>query len=141
MRSLIVLQRLAKQAVDRERQALLAILRDIADVEGQIETWQRSMQREMSADLDFMTSGATLTAFIGSGKSQLLALQERLAQLQDAHAVQMGRVREERVAQKRFELLAERRAEEAAQAAAKKEQKEMEELVTLRNGRRRRSST
>lgn len=139
MRSLIVLQRLAKQAVDRERQALLTIQRDMAEVESQIETWQRSIQRETSADLDFMTSGATLTAFIGSGKSHLLALQERLAELREAHAAQMDRVREERVSQKRYELLTERRAQQAAQDAAKKEQKEIEEIVTIRSDRRRQS--
>ena len=135
MRSLIVLQRLAKQAVDRERQALLAIQRDIAEVESQIETWQQSIQRETSTDLDFMTSGATLTAFVGSAKTHLLVLQERLAQLQDGHAAQMERVREERVSQKRYELLAERRARQAALDAAMKEQKKIEEILTMRSGR------
>ena len=140
MRSLIVLQRLAKEAVDRERQALLAIQRDMTAVENQIETWQQALQREMSADLDFMSSGATLIAFIGSGKAQLSGLQEQLAQLQEAHAVQMSRVREERVSQKRYELLAERRAQQAVADAAKKEQKEIEEIVTSRSDRRRQSS-
>ena len=131
MRSLDVLQRLAKQAVDRERQVLQAIGGEIATVEADIEIRQEAIEREASAPLDFMTSGATLNAFIRARKIQIQMQRERLAGLQQAYDAQIERVRQERVEQKRYELLIERRAKQAALEAAAKEQKTIDELVTI----------
>ncbi|MEM8948960.1 MAG: flagellar FliJ family protein [Pseudomonadota bacterium] len=136
MRSLHVLQRLAKQAVDRERQALQAIAGEIADVEAAIETRQKAIEHEASAPLDFMTSGATLDAFIQAGRVQIQVLRKRLAELQSSYDAQIERVRQERVEQKRYELLIERRAEQAARETAAKEQKTIDELVTIKAGRK-----
>ena len=71
MRSLDILQRLAKQAVERERQALQAIGAEIAAVESTIEDKQRAIDAESSASLDFMTSGVTLSAFIRVNKQRM----------------------------------------------------------------------
>ena len=108
MRSLDVLQRLARQAVDRERQVLQAISNEIAFYESEIEIRQKAIAEEASAPLDFMTSGATLTAFLQAGKAQIQGHRERLARLQEAYDAQIERVRLERVEQKRNELLIER---------------------------------
>lgn len=131
MRSLDILQRLAKQAVDRERQALQAISGEIADVEADIEARLKTIECEASASLDFMTSGATLTAFIRAGKVQIQARRERLKGLQVAYEMQIERVRQERVEQKRYELLIERRAKQEALEMVAKEQKTIDELVTI----------
>ena len=132
MKALGVLQRLAGQAVDRERRALLAIGAEITQVEGQIENWVRTMENEASASPDFRTSGATLPAFIETGKARIRALEERLADLQKAHDAQLDCVRRERVEEKRFERLAERRRKQAAQDAAAREQKTIDDLAAMR---------
>ncbi|MGI9488712.1 MAG: flagellar FliJ family protein [Geminicoccaceae bacterium] len=131
MRSLDVLQRLAKQEVDRERQVLQAISSEIATVEAEIEIRQKAIAQEASAPLDFMTTGATLTAFLQAGEVLIQTLRERLARLQEVYDAQIERVRQERVEQKRYELLIERRAKQAALEAAAKEQKTIDELVTI----------
>lgn len=135
MSALDVLQRLAKQAVGQERQALLAIGDELAGVEGEIGDMQRAIDLEASAPLDFMTSGVTLAAFIKAKKRRMHALKSRLQQLQQAYEAQLGRVRDERVEQNRYELLAERRTRQAALEAAAKEQKAIDELVTIKAGR------
>ncbi|MGI9421279.1 MAG: flagellar FliJ family protein [Geminicoccaceae bacterium] len=132
MKALGVLQRLAGQAVDRERRALLAIGAEITEVEGRIENWMRTMENEASASPDFRTSGATLPAFIEASKARVRALEERLADLQQAHEAQLERVRRERVEEKRFERLAERRSKQAALEAAAREQKTIDDLVAMR---------
>lgn|GEM_PF-7067616 len=136
MKSLDVLQHLAKQTVDHERQILLAIKSDMADVEQQIEAWLQAIQRETSAQLDFTSTGATLPAFINNGKAHIQGLRDRLVQLQETYDAQMERVQQERILEKRYELLAERRAKQAALEAAKREQKTIDELVILGNRRR-----
>ena len=137
MRSLDLLQRLAKQAVDRERQVLQAIVSEIESVEATIENRLKAIERESQAPLDFMTSGATLDAFIQAGKAQIETLKKRLSELQSSFDAQIERVRRERVEQKRFERLIERRAEQTALEAAAKEQKTIDELVAINSGRKR----
>ncbi len=136
MKSLSILQRIAKQAVDRERQALQVIGSEIATVEADIENRRQAIEREASASPDFMTSGATLNAFIRAGEIQIKVRRERLRELQEAYAIQIERLRQERVEQKRYELLIERRAKQAALEAAAKEQKTIDELVAISNRQR-----
>ncbi|MEM7042047.1 MAG: flagellar FliJ family protein [Pseudomonadota bacterium] len=131
MKSLRVLERLAEQAVDRERQALLAIDGKIAEVEGQILALRQAIGREAAARLDFMTSGATLSAYIEASTKRLEQLNGVLEQLRDARQAQLERVLAERIEQKRYERLAERRASQAVLEAAAKDQKAIDELVTI----------
>lgn len=135
MGSLDVLQRLAKLDVDRERQVLLAISSEIADAEGEIEASLQALECEASASLDFMTTGATLDAFIHAGRARVRAQRERLAGLHKAYDAQIECVRRKRVEQKRFELLIERRAQQEARKTAAKEQKTIDELAAI-SGRR-----
>ena len=135
MRSLDILTRLAKQAVEQERQALQAIGAEIEAVEDEIEAKQRAIEAEAAAPLDLMTSGVTLDAFIQANKQRMQDLRGRLQQLREAHEQQLERVRAERIEQKRYELLADRRAKQAALEAAAKEQKTIDELVTIKAGR------
>lgn len=132
MKSLDVLQRLAGQAVDRERRTLSTIAAKIADVESQIDATLQAVEHEASASLDFMTSGATLTAFIEASNRRAHELRGQLLALQDAFDAQAERVRLERVEQKRYERLIERRAQETARETAAKEQKTIDELVAMR---------
>ena len=127
-----MLQRLAKQAVDRERQALLTIGAEIAEVEARIANRRRAIEREAAAPLDFMTSGATLPAFLAAAKTEIETLRARLVELQQTYDAQLERVRQERTEQKRYQTLAERRAKRDAQALAAKEQKAIDELVIMR---------
>lgn len=137
MSSLDVLQRLAGQAVDQERQRLQTIGTEIADVENEIDDVNRMIVQETSAPLDFMTSGATLAAFIQAKNARLQDLKERLRGLREAYDAQIGRVREMRVEEKRYELLAERRATQMALEMAAKEQKTIDELVAIGHARTR----
>ncbi|MGI9509729.1 MAG: hypothetical protein ACR2QJ_10330 [Geminicoccaceae bacterium] len=135
MRSLDVLRRLARQAVEQERRALLAIGTEIEAVEGDIEAMRRAIGIEASKPLDFMTSGATLAAFIAANKQRMRDLEVRRQQLQLAYDAQLERMRDERTEEKRYELLAERRARQAALEAAAKEQKTIDELVAIKAAR------
>ncbi|MEZ5935325.1 MAG: hypothetical protein R3F54_26060 [Alphaproteobacteria bacterium] len=131
MKSLATLQRLAKMAVDQERQALLAIGGEIADLETAIERQRQAIEREAAASLDVMTSGVTLIAYIEAGKARIRELETRRQALRQAYDIQLERVRAQRVEEKRYERLAERRAEQAAREADAKEQKMIDELVTI----------
>ncbi len=110
--------------------------RGITDVEAAIQRARQAIVRETAASPDFMTSGSTLPAYIAAEKARIRALEERMEALRQAYDLQLGRVRQERVEEKRYERLAERRAAKAAREAAEKEQKAIEELVTM-GGRRR----
>lgn len=96
---------------------------------------RQMIEREASLSLDFMTSGATLSAYIAAGKARIQNLQRRLEELQKDYDVQLERVQRERVEEKRYERLAERQAEQAALDVAAKEQKTIDELVIM-SGRR-----
>ncbi len=133
MKSLAVLQRLAKQAVDQERQALVAIGNEIEDLKAEIQTAHHAMEQEAGASLDVKTSGATLPAYLQASRARIYDLEQRVQALQQAFELQLERVRQQRVEEKRYARLAERRAEKAAAEAALKEQKTIEELVISRH--------
>jgi flagellar export protein FliJ len=135
LKALAVLQRLAKQAVDQERQALLAIGNEIKSLEGEIQAARETIGREAGASPDFMTSGATLPAYIQRTKRHINDMELRIQALQQAFELQLERVRQQRVEEKRYERLAARRAEQAETEAAAKEQKAIDELVACRHGR------
>jgi flagellar export protein FliJ len=131
LKALAVLQRLAKLAVDHERQALLAIGGEIADLEGEIDRWRQAIARESADFPDVMTSGATLAAYVAASKARMRELETRCQALRQAYDIQRERVRAQRIEEKRYQRLAERRAEQAAREAAAKEQKTIDELVTI----------
>lgn len=135
MRSLNVLKRLAKQAADRERQVLLGVAADINAVEQQIQQIKRKIEQESASSWDVMTTGRTFSAFVQGSKHRISLLEERLRQLTEAYDTQSERVRKERTEEKRYELIAERRAAREASEAALREQKEIDELVSIRHGR------
>jgi flagellar export protein FliJ len=135
LKSLGVLKRLAKLAVDQERQALVAIGNEIQSLEGEIRAARETIGREAAASPDFMTSGVTLPAFIQASKLRISEMELRIQALGQAFELQLERVRQQRVEEKRYERLAERRAEQAEAEAAAKEQKAIEELVACRHGR------
>ena len=131
MRSLAILQRLAKQAVDQERRALQEISAGMAAAEAEIDDARHAIERESALDIDVMTSGATLTAFIEASNRRIEGLKARLRQLEQAYSAQIERLHHVRIEEKRYELLAERRAKELALEAEKKEQKAIDELAVI----------
>lgn len=137
MGSFDVLVRLAKQAVDQERRALQQINVVIAEVEQQILDLDAMRATEAANGSDFMTTGATLPAYIRANKQRVQAAVKQGQALQAQHAVQLQKLQQQRIELKRYELLAERRAKRAAAEAAAKEQKVIDELVTIKAGRRR----
>ena len=137
MRSLDVLKRLAKQAVDRERRTLLQIAAEIGAVEQQILGIKQKIEQESAMQWDVMTTGRTFSAFVDSSKNQIGLLEERLRQLAEAYNTQSEHVRRERTEEKRYALIADRRAAREASEAALREQKEIDELVSTRHGRQR----
>lgn len=137
MASLDVLARLAQQAVDRERQALMQINKVMAEVEKQIEILGAQAEAEATKGADFMGAGATLSAFLQVSRMRVHAARGELAKLRADHANQLDKLKQQRIELKRYELLAERRAKREADALATKEQKVIDELVTIKAGRRR----
>jgi flagellar export protein FliJ len=136
MGSLDVLIRLAKQTVDQERLALMALNIEIAKVEQRIQDLKDMTASETVAGLDFMTSGATLTAFIRANKQRIQQHELRLQELRKRQDTQLECIRNERTELKRYELLAERRAKQTFEEVAAKEQRAIDELVVVRAGRR-----
>lgn len=135
MRSLAILERLAKQAVDRERRALRVIVDEITEVEDEITAHRATIERETTSPLDIMTSGVTLTAFVGATKDRIKNLENHLEQLREAYDAQLERVKTERIEEKRYATLAERRKERMAREAAEREQRVIDELAAIRHSR------
>jgi flagellar export protein FliJ len=133
---LATLARLERQELDGRRGELVAEQGGLERVEARLwqhqAAWSEAMTLAVTseAELDFWGS-------IARGTRQVL---DRTAQ---AHAAQATRVGEARdavhaslVELKRLEVLAERRAQRRHAAAAKAERLELDELATLRHGRR-----
>lgn len=137
MGSFDVLARLAKQAVDQERQVLQRINGAIIDVEQRIEDLGAKTRAEAAKGTDFMTVGATLPAFIQANKLRVQAAVDHLQKLQLAHADQLQKLQQRRIELKRYELLIERRQKRLAEDLARKEQKTIDDLVLIKAGRRR----
>ncbi len=135
MASLDLLARLAKQEVDRERQALHKLSTEIAETEQRIADLAGVMASEAAKPLDFMTTGATLVAFVEASKQRIEASKAHLSDLLLRRQTQLARLQEKRLELKRYETLAERRAQQAKAAAAAKEQKAIDELVAIKAGR------
>ncbi|MGI9491867.1 MAG: hypothetical protein ACR2QF_05630 [Geminicoccaceae bacterium] len=139
MGSLDVMVRLARQAVDRERQALLEINAAMAKIERQIDDLAAMARSEAKKGGDFMTTGATLTAFLRANRQRAMVAVEQLQTLQTAKSDQLLKLQQQRVELKRYELMAERRAKQKAEDLAAKEQRVIDELLVTR-GKRRRSA-
>ncbi len=135
MSSLDVLARLAKQAVDQERQALQQINNAIAEHEQRIEDLRIATAAEARHGADFMTVGATYPAYVRANKLRVEAAIAELRNLRSAHADQLQKLQDKRVELKRFELLIERREQRLAEEMAAKEQKAIDELVIAKAGR------
>lgn len=136
MRSLAILERLAKQAVDQERKKLQAIIAEITAVEEEIASLECRIEQEAASSLDIMTTGATLNAFIRSKKLRIHGLKAHMMTLEQARDMQIEQVRHERVEEKRFALLAERRARQIRLEEEERERKTIDELVSIKAGRR-----
>lgn len=136
MAALDVLARLAKQAVDQERQALQRINAAIDEAERTIRDLKAGTTAEAAFGKDFMTAGTTLPAYLRANKLRVQAVSANVRNLQAAQAEQLQKLQQKRIELKRFERLSERRAKHAADDLAAKEQKAIDELVMIKAGRK-----
>jgi flagellar export protein FliJ len=129
--------RLARQAVDRERQVLQEINAAMAKIEQHIDNLAAMARSEADKGGDFMTTGATLVAFLRANKQRAKAAAEHLQNLQTVKSEQLLKLHQQRVELKRYERMAERRAKQRAEDLAAKEQRVIDELLTTKSKRRR----
>lgn len=129
------LARLAKQAVDAERQVLQTIDATILEAEQKVENLRAQAAVEAGHGQDFMTTGATLSAYLRANKLKIQEAQKRLQALRAAHGIQLKKLQQQLVEQKRCEALVERQRKRLADEAAAKEQKEIDDFVTIKSGR------
>ena len=132
MGALDVMVRLAKQAVDRERQALQEINVAMTKIEQHIEDLAALARSEANKGGDFMTTGATLVAYLRANKQRAKAAAEQLQKLQSAKSEQLSKLHQQRVELKRYERMVERRAKQKAEDLAAKEQRVIDELLTTK---------
>jgi len=125
--------RLAKQAVDRERQELQAINAAISKVEQQIDELAVMARSEADKGADFMTVGTTLSAYLRANKLRTQAATGQLRDLQNAKIEQLRKLQQQRVELKRYELIAERRMKQEAKSLAAKEQRAVDDLLMTRS--------
>jgi len=130
-----VLARLAKQAVDEERQKLHRINVAILETEKRIDELRAKARTEAGNGQDFMTIGATLPAYLQANKLRVQQAAHHLRQLEAAHADQLQKLQQQRIEWKRSEKLAERQRKRIADEIEAKERKEISELVTIKAGR------
>lgn len=135
MKSLHVLARLAGQAVDEAQQILRQINHDIETVEQKIEQLGRTAIAEVSHGKDFMTSGATLPAYLGANKRHIEEAFERLQALKLNYKNQHQQMMEKRIELKRFELLIERHHHRLAKERVAEEQRKLDDLVAAKAAR------
>ena len=134
MAALEVLLRLARQAIDSERRSLQNINQAIANVEQRIQDLRAVTVKEAAGEPDFMTVGATLAAFVKANKLREEGAYAQLDKLRAEQGKQLQRLQEKRVELRRYELLAERRAEREAEETKRQEQKTIDDLVMIKLG-------
>ena len=135
MGSLDLVARLAKQDLDRQRQALHKLNTEIVEAEQRIADLTAAMASEAARPLDFMTTGATLAAYIQASRQRIETSRAHLSDLLTRQKAQLAELQKKRLELKRYETLAERRTRQARAAAVAKEQKVIDELVAIKAGR------
>lgn len=136
MQALAVLARLARQQIDRERQALGALDTAMADTHAEIGRLRQSVADERQAAIPGV-GDAFLAAYITASRKRERSLLTRLAALEQARLGQVERLLEQRLGLKRLELLTGRRAERRQAALQRADQRALEDLIQARRGRAR----
>ncbi len=134
MEALATLARLARQQIDRERQALSAVDAAMAELHAEIERLRQSVADERQATIGGV-GDAFLAPYIAASRTRENSLLARLAELEQARVVQIERLLEQRLGLKRLERLSVRRAERQNAAQQRASRQALEDLIQTRHGR------
>jgi flagellar export protein FliJ len=135
--ALAVLARLARQALDEERQRLLGTDEAIAAVCDQRAGLREAAELERRAAGGFTDGNARIVTYLRRVAARAQRLQAELRRLEHQRAAEAARLAERHVELKRLEILVERRAERARAERIRREQQTTDELVVLRQHRQR----
>jgi flagellar export protein FliJ len=129
---LAVLARLARQALDAERQALAETDQATDVTRAMLADLRQSAEGERRAARGLVDGNARLVTYLRRVRGQERELEAELCRLENQREAQTARLAERHAELKRLEILLERRAERARAERLRREQKAIDELVLLR---------
>jgi flagellar export protein FliJ len=132
---LAVLARLARQALDAERQALAETDQATDVTRAMLADLRQSAEGERRAARGLVDGNARLVTYLRRVRGQERELEAELCRLENQREAQTARLAERHAELKRLEILVERRAERARAERLRREQKAIDELVLLRRPR------
>jgi flagellar export protein FliJ len=132
---LAVLARLARQALDAERQALAETDQATDVTRAMLADLRQSAEGERRAARGLVDGNARLVTYLRRVRGQERELEAELCRLENQREAQTARLAERHAELKRLEILLERRAERARAERLRREQKAIDELVLLRRPR------
>jgi flagellar biosynthesis chaperone FliJ len=136
MDALTVLARLARQALDEERLALVRIDHAIGAARDLLVEADQAAERERRAACALAEGNVRLLPYLRRMHGQAGTLAAEIRGLENQRQAQAARLSERHLELRRLEILIERRAERARIEAEWREQTAMDDLVQLRRWRR-----
>jgi hypothetical protein len=134
--ALTVVARLARQAVDAERRALVRIDQAIGATRAMLIEARAAAERERRVSCALADGHVRLLACLRRMHGRAEALAAELHGLENQRQAQAARVSERHLELRRLEILIERRAERASMEAEWRAETAVDELVQLRRWRR-----
>jgi flagellar biosynthesis chaperone FliJ len=134
--ALTVVARLARQALDAERRALVQIDQAIDATRDMLIEAHEAAERERRATCALADGHVRLLAYLRRMHGRAEALAAKLRGLENQRQEQAARVSERHLELRRLEILIERRTERASIEAEWRAQAAVDELVQLRRWRR-----
>jgi flagellar export protein FliJ len=132
---LAVLVRLARHALDAERQALAQTDQAAGVIRAMLSDLREAAERERDAARGLVDGNARLVTYLRRVQGKAKELEAELSRLEDQREAQAARLTERHAELKRLEILLERRAARARAERLRREQKAIDELVLLRRPR------
>jgi len=126
--------RLAKWRVDEARKALLEVDQRLHQIDADLEAFERSLESEQAIVGDPLAA-ATYGAYAGAVIARRQALMAERRQVESEREARQDALAEAFQEQKKYEIVAARRAEEAEEAAKKHEQAALDEMGLQRHAR------
>jgi flagellar export protein FliJ len=130
--TLAVLARVARQALDDERRALLATDRAIATLHDQLARLHEAAERERLAACALADGNARLLAYLRRSDARVRGAAAELRRLEHERHDQAARLTARHLELKRLEILLERRAARAHAERMRCEQQMIDELAAIR---------
>lgn len=132
MDGLAVLTRLEREALEREARALRRLDQSLLEAGQRIGELDAEVARERRAAATLDGGDALLVTYLAAYRERGRAATRRLAELEQAHEAQLGRVLTRRLELERLEILAGRRRARERVASARREQKLIDDLAAMR---------